>query len=185
MLFDVNLKGAGVKLEEAIGKKLAWLRNDREMSQAQLGEALGRYLEKPWSRQAVNAAEQGKRAFTARDMVGLALALETSVPSLLLNFELTPEGVELQGGQFVSREEYRKLVFHPADIVGQTTTDLVEGVARMRTYYDQIRDWNDALTREIAFGETVLGFAERGAEAQKRENEREDAAPASDGRDDG
>ncbi|MGW1034306.1 helix-turn-helix transcriptional regulator [Streptomyces antibioticus] len=174
-----------MKLEEAIGKKLAWLRNDREMSQAQLGEALGRYLEKPWSRQAVNAAEQGKRAFTARDMVALALALETSVPSLLLNFELPPEGVELQGGQSVRREEYRKLVFHPADIVGKTSTDLVEGVARMRTYYDQIRDWNDALTREIALGETLLGLAEQGAVYQKREDERENTAPAVEDRDDG
>lgn len=185
MLFDVTTKGAGVKLEEAIGKKLAWLRNDREMSQAQLGEALGRYLEKPWSRQAVNAAEQGKRAFTARDMVALALALETSVPSLLLNFQLPPEGVELQGGLQVSRDEYRKLAFHPSDIAGKTSTDLLEGVARMRVYYQGVREWNDRLTREIAHGETLLGFAQEGAELQKAADGREASEASAEERDDG
>lgn len=185
MLFDVTTKGASVKLEEAIGKKLAWLRNDREMSQAQLGEALGRYLEKPWSRQAVNAAEQGKRAFTARDMVALALALETTVPSLLLNFELPADGVELRSGVQVSREEYRKLAFHPADITGKSSTDLVEGIATLRDHYQHIRDWNDVLTRQIAQGETLLSLAEQGAVLQKRAQERENAEPVAEERDDG
>lgn len=174
MLFNVTVKGVSVKLEEAIGKKLAWLRNDRGMSQAQLGEALGRYLEKPWSRQAVNAAEQGKRAFTARDMVALALALETSVPSLLLNFQLPDEGVELPSGGTISREDYRKLVFHPSDIAGRTSSDLIEGVQRIRHYYDGLSEWNRQVTEEIARGETLLGYAEEGAKLQQEAAAREE-----------
>lgn len=155
-----------MKLEEAIGQKLAWLRNDRGMSQAQLGEALGRYSEKPWSRQAVNSAERGNRAFTARDLVALALALETSVPSLLLVFA-DDEGVELPNGETIGREAYRKLVFHPADIVGKTTMGSVEGVRRMRQLYAGLETWHKQLGDEIKSGATLLGYAEEVAEIQE------------------
>ena len=48
--------GAGMRVEEAIGKQLARLRAQRQLSLADLGEALGYYLGKPWSRQAVHQA---------------------------------------------------------------------------------------------------------------------------------
>ncbi|WP_425568319.1 hypothetical protein [Nonomuraea rubra] len=50
------------------------------MSLTELGEALGRYLDRPWSRQAVHQAERGQRSFTAAELTALALALDTSVP---------------------------------------------------------------------------------------------------------
>jgi hypothetical protein len=42
-----------MRVEEAIGRQVARLRAPRQPSLADLGEALGRYLGKPWSRQAV------------------------------------------------------------------------------------------------------------------------------------
>ena len=73
-----------MRIETAIGRQIARLRQARQMSLTQLGEAMGEYLDKPWSRQAVHQAERGRRAFTAAEMAALALALDTSVPALFL-----------------------------------------------------------------------------------------------------
>jgi transcriptional regulator with XRE-family HTH domain len=73
-----------MRVETAIGNQIAQLREARQMSLTQLGEALGRYLGRPWSRQAVHQAERGRRAFTAAELAALALALDTSVPALFL-----------------------------------------------------------------------------------------------------
>jgi transcriptional regulator with XRE-family HTH domain len=72
-----------VKLEEVIGENIARQRARQELSQADLGEALGVYLEKPWSRQAVHSAEKGKRAFAAAELVAFALVLGCELPELL------------------------------------------------------------------------------------------------------
>ncbi|MET7900344.1 helix-turn-helix transcriptional regulator [Streptomyces sp. NPDC005355] len=76
-----------MRLEEAIGWNIAQMRAQQELSQADLGEALGVYLEKPWSRQAVHSAEKGKRAFTAAELVAFSLVLQCELPDLL-----TPHG---------------------------------------------------------------------------------------------
>jgi transcriptional regulator with XRE-family HTH domain len=95
--------GAGVRVEEAIGRQIARLRARRELSLADLGEALGDYLGKPWSRQAVHQAERGQRSFTAAELTALALALDTSVQAL---FRAENGQIELPG-RAISSEEYR------------------------------------------------------------------------------
>ncbi|WP_326600612.1 helix-turn-helix domain-containing protein [Streptomyces sp. NBC_01803] len=104
-----------MRVEEAIGSQIARLRESRRMSLSQLGEALGRYLERPWSRQAVHQAERGRRAFTAAELAAIALVLDTSVPALFL---AEPEsgasaGIDLPGGR-VTPEEYRGILLHDA-----------------------------------------------------------------------
>ncbi|MFC4116274.1 helix-turn-helix domain-containing protein [Nonomuraea zeae] len=95
-----------MRVEEAIGRQIARLRAERKLSLTELGEALGRYLDKPWSRQAVHQAERGQRAFTAAELTGLALALDTSIPAL---FRVEDGGVELPG-RAVSPEDYRSVL---------------------------------------------------------------------------
>ena len=97
-----------MRVEEAIGRQIARLREARRMSLAELGEAVGRYLGKPWSRQAVHQAERGGRAFTATELTALALALDTSIPALFLADE---ERVDLPGRE-ISSEEYRGVLLH-------------------------------------------------------------------------
>ena len=72
-------------------------------ARADLGEALGRYLGKPWSRQAVHQAERGQRSFTAAELTALALALDTSVQAL---FRAEDDQIELPR-RAISAEEYR------------------------------------------------------------------------------
>jgi len=100
-----------MRVEAAIGKQIARFREARQMSLAQLGEAMGKYLDKPWSRQAVHQAERGRRAFTAAEIAALALVLETSVPALFLTED---ESVELPGA-VVSTEDYQGILLYAGD----------------------------------------------------------------------
>lgn len=75
--------GGGVKIEAVIGGWIAQRREDTGLTQSQVGDELGKYLGKPWSRQAVSAAEKGRRSFTAAELVAFAVVLGCSVESLL------------------------------------------------------------------------------------------------------
>jgi len=97
-----------MRVEEAIGRQIAGLRAQRQLSLADLGEAVGRYLGKPWSRQAVHQAERGQRSFTAAELTALALALDTSVQAL---FRAGDDQIELAGG-VISAEEYRGILLN-------------------------------------------------------------------------
>jgi transcriptional regulator with XRE-family HTH domain len=97
-----------MRVEEAIGRQVARLRAQRQLSLADLGEALGRYLGKPWSRQAVHQAERGQRSFTAAELTALALVLDTSVQAL---FRAESGQVELPGGA-IAPEEYRDILLN-------------------------------------------------------------------------
>jgi transcriptional regulator with XRE-family HTH domain len=97
-----------MQVEVAIGQQIARLRASRGLSLTQLGEAVGRYLGRPWSRQAVHQAEHGRRAFTAAELAALALALDTSVPALFLT---EADQIELPGTA-VPAEDYRAILIY-------------------------------------------------------------------------
>jgi len=97
-----------MRVETAIGQQIARFREARQMSLTELGAAMGRYLGRPWSRQAVHQAERGRRAFTAAELTALALALDTSVPALFLT---EADQVELPGAS-VSPEDYRGILIY-------------------------------------------------------------------------
>lgn len=99
-----------MRLEDAIGWNVARLREAAGLSQAQLGEALGAYLGKPWSRQAVSAAEKGRRAFTAAELVSLALVLKASLDHLLLPGALSSREELLPGDAEITEREYERAI---------------------------------------------------------------------------
>jgi transcriptional regulator with XRE-family HTH domain len=100
-----------MRVEEVIGQQIARRREARQMSLTQLGQALGRYLGKPWSRQAVHQAERGRRAFTAAELAAVALALDTSIPALFR----TDSGQIQLPGESVSAEDYRAILLTAGD----------------------------------------------------------------------
>ena len=102
-----------MRVEVAIGQQIAYLREARQMSLTQLGQAMGRYLGKPWSRQAVHQAERGRRAFTAAELAAVALALDTSIPALFLS---GAGPIELPGAT-ISAEDYRAILLYAGDDV--------------------------------------------------------------------
>lgn len=102
-----------MKLEEVVGVNVARLREHKRMSQAELGDKLGQYLGKPWTRQAVSAAEKGRRAFAVAELVALASTLEADMAELLSVMLAVPdEEVELPGAS-ISMDAYSRLVEPP------------------------------------------------------------------------
>lgn len=87
-----------MKIEEHIGRRVREHRTEQRMSQDELARRLETYVGHLWSRQAVSATEKGNRAFTAVDLVALAMVLNTTPGDLIT----PPPGatVDLPGGQF-------------------------------------------------------------------------------------
>ena len=105
-----------MRIETAIGMQIARFRQARQMSLTQLGGALGKYLDKPWSRQAVHQAERGRRAFTAAELAALALVLDTSVPALFLAGTDADAGAAIElPAAAVSAEDYRAILLYAGD----------------------------------------------------------------------
>lgn len=136
-----------MKIEEVIGYWITQAREDTGLKQAQIGEQLAEHLGKPWSRQAVWAAEKGNRSFTAAELVALAKILGGTVESLL---EPPPgvDTVELGTGTALDARHLRATAATNSDLAG-----LADAVQRMRDAFPGIQedvDRLDTLIREVA-----------------------------------
>lgn len=69
----------GVKIEQVIGERIRELREGLGISQAELGNR----LPLPWPRQAVSAAEKGRRAFAAAELANFATTLGVGIADLV------------------------------------------------------------------------------------------------------
>lgn len=92
-----------MKPEEMVGRRVAEIRERLGMTQQQLGEDLEPLLGKSWPRQTVSSAEKGKRAFTAAELIALAIVLKTQANRLLIA-PIEMEELEMPGGLFVGRD---------------------------------------------------------------------------------
>jgi hypothetical protein len=73
---------ARVTVEEYIGLRIRERREELKMGALEFGSKLGELLGKPWPRQAVSAAELGKRSLGAAEMVAVSHVLRTTVSQL-------------------------------------------------------------------------------------------------------
>lgn len=96
-----------MKVEEVVGRRIREARELRGMSQPELGEYLAPLLGKPLPRQAVYAAEQGRRQFTAAELVAFAYVLGVSVQDLF-RLPLDLDGFEMPSGSALTREDLRQ-----------------------------------------------------------------------------
>jgi transcriptional regulator with XRE-family HTH domain len=69
-------------VEEYVGLRIRDRREELGLSAVEFGCRLGKLLEKPWPRQAVSAAELGKRSLGAAEMVAVAHVLRATVSEL-------------------------------------------------------------------------------------------------------
>lgn len=78
-----------VSVPEHIGATIAQHRTRRLMTQADFGHAMGEALgREPWVTQTVSAAERGKRAFTAVELVAMCQVLEVGIQNLFEGIDL-------------------------------------------------------------------------------------------------
>jgi transcriptional regulator with XRE-family HTH domain len=81
-----------VRIGEVIGERVRARREERGWTQAELGKRVGTHLgQGDWSRQVISSTEQGRRAFTAAELVTLAHVLDVSVSYLMM----PPPGVDV------------------------------------------------------------------------------------------
>lgn len=144
-----------MRLEEAIGRNVARLREVSGLSQAQLGDALAGYLGKPWSRQAVSAAEKGRRAFTAAELVSLALVLKTSLDLLMLPGAMGSHGSLLPGDAEITEREYERVIVGEASD-GKPSPQALERargvlVATLKDQYDAFKVLGKHLEAQALF----------------------------------
>lgn len=86
-----------MRVEELVGQCVRDRREELGMSQPEFGQRLAHWLGRPWTRQAVSAAEQGKRAFTTAELFAIAQVLDTR-PARLLAPPLNVAELELPSG---------------------------------------------------------------------------------------
>lgn len=124
------------------------------MTQAQLGELLEPWLGRAWVKQAVSQAEQGRREFTAAELLALAAVLQQP----LGYFFATPPGaeqfaLEFPGGVSVPIETVLAIVY------GLEGTEPLSEQAQMMVLRiaGEVRSTLDKITENV-------GHAERGAD---------------------
>lgn len=147
-----------MRVEEIVGARVAAIREQTGTSQHDLGQRLGEVLDRPWSRQTVSAAEKGRRAFTAGDVVALAYVLDVPVVDLLTPpLEVTE--VELPSGKSVPWRHSA-----PPTLPAQVLESLrrLEGTAARRAELE--REERNLVERLIGrLGEADLGDEDRAA----------------------
>jgi hypothetical protein len=130
------------------------------MTQAALGEKLGGPLGKPWSRQAVSAAEQGGRAFTAAEIAAFALVFEVPVGRLLTP-PIEAQWVRLtDGGPPVGRRDLITLTttsgLETSEAAARTLHDLALALTQIRTWASTAYSRVDELTFDLRVTEQGL-----------------------------
>lgn len=141
-------------VEEIVGRRVAKLREGKGLSQAELGRLLGDCLGRPWQRQAVWSAEQGKRALTAAELFALSYILRTPIGEL---FRPPPgvESFELPNGATITRLEFADGT--PADdFDAEARSDLREAVAEAVRSIAAVDRGTTKTRRLLASIETLL-----------------------------
>ena len=126
-----------MRVEALVGRRIRAERERLGLTQGELGEKLGEKLGRSWPRQAVSAAEQGNRAFTAAELLAIAFTLDMSVGGMLM----PPAGVdvvELPNGTSFSREELVAAVL-PRLGTERTFDQMQATLGRLTEHFEGIR----------------------------------------------
>ncbi|WP_161500842.1 helix-turn-helix transcriptional regulator [Embleya scabrispora] len=135
-----------MKIEHLIGRNVRRIREARGLSQADLGRAVEDQLGHAWSRQAVSAAEKGRRSFAASDLLALSRVLESTIPDLLLPVERWAESaIELGDGVHVAVAEYRDRVLRHGDERGASRAVTRADVRELATTVVRLKQQLDAV----------------------------------------
>jgi len=143
-----------LRIEEVIGQWIAEGRDQTGMSQAELGEQLEKLLGKSWPRQAVSAAEKGRRAFTAAELVAFAIALGCNVEDLLQPRTST---VTLANGPPVESRHLRT-----SAATGTDLEDCVTSMQRLRETWVDLRNKSRVMDLKVGVAYKDLTAALRG-----------------------
>jgi transcriptional regulator with XRE-family HTH domain len=97
-------------IEEIIGARVARLRKEQGMTQAELGRAMAPYVGLSWSRANVSNAEAGSRAWTASDVLAVCMTLRVSPVVLFTPLPDQVGGVQTAGSNVITPDEMQGIL---------------------------------------------------------------------------
>jgi transcriptional regulator with XRE-family HTH domain len=122
-----------MRVEERIGARVREERRKKGWSQEVLGEAISRYLPRPWSAQTVSNAENGGRDFAAQDMLALALVLGVPVAAFYREaVETAGQKIVMPSGVTVDETAMRRVYGSPNSEAHRIAHNLEKVVAEVR-----------------------------------------------------
>jgi transcriptional regulator with XRE-family HTH domain len=131
-----------LRVEQYVGQRVRDRRDELGMTQEEFGRQLGHWLGKPWSRSTVSVAENGRRAFTAAEIVAIALVLDTS-PSRLFMPPAEPGEIRMPSGANLPARPL-PLIRLPEDLnfaaIEETLRLLKESAARSQEAADRSQE---------------------------------------------
>ncbi len=164
-----------LQVEQYVGQLIRDRRIELEMTQEGFGRELGHWLGKPWSRSTVSVAENGKRAFTAAELVAIAHVLRTS-PTYLLTPPAGISEIRMPSGATVDRDLLFALVTTAAsEDFNLTAAGHTLGILQERAVQNQedaagivslARDLELLITRKVTMGPPPPGVDPRELRAQ-------------------
>lgn len=154
-----------MRVEEMVGQRIRQARERVNITQEQLGEWLEPFLGRAWARQSVSLAEQGKRAFTAAELVAIAFVVGVA-PGVLLQMPPGVNALEMPSGKLLERDELSRAARTgegspglAAERVQQTLSDLVAEIEGVDARTADIKRTVERLHDEI--GQAVNAAAQR------------------------
>jgi 8-oxo-dGTP pyrophosphatase MutT (NUDIX family)/transcriptional regulator with XRE-family HTH domain len=129
---ETDKEDCRVRIEEIIGQRMLERRTALKLTQETLAERITVHLNREWTRQAVSAAEKGKRSFTASELVAIAHSIGTTVTWLMSPPEGT-EGVELGDGAYLPAHMLVSALI-PQITGGQSLSGVLDAVYQLQLH---------------------------------------------------
>lgn len=163
-----------MRIEDVIGRWITEGREQTGMTQTQLGNRLGELLGKPWPRQAISAAEKGRRAFPAAELVAFAVALGCNVENLL-EPPIDVQEVTLLDGPPLASNRLRAVAATNTDLA-----DCVTSMQRLRQAWSELGNKFRVVDMKIGVAYQDLGSALRGRGIARKDGARDHDEPRED-----
>lgn len=106
-----------MRVEEIVGRRIREHRELNNLSQEDFGKFMGVLLSKPWPRQTVSVAEQGKRQFTPTELVACSQVLGIAVERLF-SVPADVASIEMPSGHQISRDKVMRPL--PEDVADRS-----------------------------------------------------------------
>ena len=137
-----------MRIEEIVGQRMLERRTALKLTQETLAERITGHLNREWTRQAVSAAEKGKRSFTAAELVAIAHTTGTTV-TWLMSPPQDAEGVELGDGAYLPAHALIQALI-PQITGGQSLSGVLDAMYQLQLRADGLKQVTGSIDADIS-----------------------------------
>jgi len=140
------------RLEEVIGDRMLARRTELGLTQEQVGARMGRLLGREWTRQAVSAAEKGRRAFTAVELVAIANVLGETLSALLTppsDVKAIELGELTEEGGLIMTQDLSWALMAASPVAGESLWELQNALLRLGQHLRVLDETVGLITEDL------------------------------------